>query len=115
MTPQIEEGISMPHLTGVYAKIRKVSGSVDSPAHLKVTFYAKAADQNTGYLRVGRLAGGGNKCVFPLSSDWEKFEADISAPHDMDAILFCPSDKSGNKAIDLEVLLDEVVVEDIGQ
>lgn len=115
MTTQIEEGISFPSASGVYTNISKVLGSAESPAHLKVTFYAKAADQSTGYLHVGRLWGGGKKCIFPLSSEWEKFEAEISSPYDTDAILFCPSDKSGKEAINGEVLLDEVVVEDLGQ
>ncbi|MCX6972614.1 MAG: hypothetical protein NTV93_21025 [Verrucomicrobia bacterium] len=115
ITTKLEEGGGKtPHNTGGWALIEKVPGSPETPCHLKVLFYAKSGDGTTGYLYVGRVNGGGNKHILPISSEWQKFEVEISAPYPTSGIIFCPTDKKGKDAIDGEVLLDEVTVEDLG-
>ena len=100
---------------GVFVQIPRVSGSEDAPAILKVTFYAKAGNEATSYLYVGRLYGGGNKHKLPISSDWQRFEVEISAPHDTSGIIFCPTNEKGTQPVEGEVLLDEVTVENVGK
>jgi hypothetical protein len=99
--------------TGVFVQIPRVSGSEDAPAILKVAFYAKAGNDATSYLYVGRLYGGGNKHKLPLTSDWQRFEVEVSAPHDTSGIIFCPTNEKGSQAVEGEVLLDEVTVENV--
>ena len=115
VSTKLEEGtLNTTNNTGVCASIVKVSGSDETPARVKVTFYAKSADHTTEYLYVGRVFGGGNKHVLLITSDWQKFEVEISAPYPISSIIFCPTNKIGKDAVNGEVLLDEVTVEDLG-
>ncbi|MEI6492571.1 MAG: hypothetical protein WCO94_08480 [Verrucomicrobiota bacterium] len=115
VSTKLEEGtLNTTNNTGACASIVKVSGSDETPARVKVTFYAKSADHTTEYLYIGRVGGGGNKHALPITSDWQKFEVEISAPYPISGIIFCPTNKIGKDAVNGEVLLDEVAVEDLG-
>jgi hypothetical protein len=113
ITTKLDAGMAAtPHNTGACAAISKVPGNAETPARLKLTFHAKGGQQGAWSLYVGRANGGGNKQVFPLNTDWEQFEMELTVPHDTSMIIFCPTDEKG-VPVDGEVLIDEVTVEDI--
>lgn len=110
----VAEGYSKhPSECGAYASIRKIPGSAEAPARVKVTFYARCPDQSVAFLRVGRLGAGGSNKILPLTGEWQRFEYVMSAPYNMNGILFSPTEKYGTTIVSGPVLIDEVTVEDV--
>jgi len=111
---EVDEDYSThPSEVGIYARIQKIPGSEESPARVKVIFFAKSPDSAVAFLRVGRQGADSGFKLVPLTPDWEKFEVAVRSPHPIQGVLFSPSDKYGNKIVPGPVLIDEVVVEDV--
>jgi hypothetical protein len=110
---EVVEGYSKhPSEVGIFARIQKVPGSEGAPARVKVSFFAKSPDDVVRFVRVGRLGSGGGNNVFPVTSEWQKFEFVLSAINPIDGVLFSPSNKYGNTIVPGPLLIDEVTVED---
>jgi len=108
-----EDYTKHPSECGAYASIRRIPGSAEAPARAKITFYARCPDKSVAFLRVGRLGAGGDQKVLPLTEEWQKFEFVMSAPYNINGILFSPTDKYRAMIVSGPVLIDEVTVEDV--
>lgn len=103
-----------PTHVGVFPVLSStIKGSKESPARVKVSFYAKSLEPTPGCLHIGREIGGSNRRILALTAEWQKFEVELTSEFSVNHILFTPTNKKGNEVVADAVLLDEVSIEAI--